>query len=127
MSFAVGSFSQGTTGNVSVGGLTFLPSYLRFTISSRSGTNETTVMLSTGFTDGTLNKAHSIFQDTTGARTRYFNDRCVSHLARVSGSITEIIKASWVSFDNNGGGDYGFTLNFTAANSSYPITFEAFA
>lgn len=127
MGYQITSFSRGTTGNASVTGLTFLPAYLRFTISSRSGTNETTVMLSTGFTDGNLNKSHSIFQDTTGARSRYYTDRCVSHLTRVSGSITEKIAASFVSFDNNGGGDYGFTLNFTAADSNYPITVEAFA
>lgn len=127
MSFKIGSFSNGTTGNVSVGGFTFLPTYLRFTVSSRSATNETFVLYSQGFTDGTLNKSHSIFHDGTGDRTRYYNDRCVSHLLRVTGTLTEIINASFVSFDNNGGGDFGFTLNFTAANANYPITIEAFA
>lgn len=127
MAYQIGSFSQGSTGNVSIGGFTFLPAYLRFTISSRSGTNETYVLFSEGFTDGSLNKAHSIFQDSTGARSRYYNDRCINHLVRVTGSITEKIKATWVSFDNNGGGDFGFTLNFTAADSNYPIIIEAFA
>lgn len=126
MSYQVTSFSRGTTGNCSVAGLTFLPAYLRFTISSRSGTNESYVLFSTGFTDGNLNKAHSIFQDTTGARSRYYTDRCISHLVRVTGSITEKIAASFVSFDNNGGGDYGFTVNFSAADSNYPISVEAF-
>lgn len=120
----IGSFSNGATGNVPVGGCTSLPTYLRFTVCGRSGTNETVTMYSSGFTDGNLNKAFSIYQDSTGSRSRYFNDRCVSHLNRVTGTITEIINASWVSFDNNGGGDFGFTLNFTAANSNYPIIFE---
>ncbi len=127
MAFQITSFSNASTGNVSVTGLTFLPSYLRFTVGSRSGTNETVIMYSNGFTDGSLNKAFSIFQDATGARSRYFNDRCVSHLIRSGANITEIINASWVSFDNNGGGVFGFTLNFTAANSSYPIVVEAYA
>ena len=120
----IGSFSNGSTGNISVTGCTSLPTYLRFTVCGRNATNETTVLYSQGFTDGNLNKAFSIFQDTTGARSRYFNDRCVSHLIRSGANITEIIKASWVSFDDNGGGDFGFTLNFTAANSNYPIVFE---
>lgn len=127
MSFKIGSFTQGTTGNASIGGFTFLPSYLRFTLSSRSGTNETYVLFSTGFTDGSLNKAHSIFHDGTGDRSRYYTDRCINHLVRSGGNITEKIVATWVSFDNNGGGDFGFTLNFTAADSNYPITVEAFA
>lgn len=127
MSFKITSFSNASTGNVSITGLSFLPTYLRFTVGSRTSTNETTVMYSNGFTDGTLNKAFSIFQDTTGARSRYFNDRCVSHLIRSGANITEIINANWVSFDNNGGGVFGFTLNFTAANSSYPIVVEAYA
>lgn len=127
MAFKVTSFTRGTTGNCQVTGLTFLPAYLRFTISSRFGTNETLVTFSEGFTDGSLNKAHSIFQDGTGARSRAFTDRCVSHLSRVGGNITEIIKATWVSFDTNGGGDFGFTLNFTAADSNYQIYVEAFA
>lgn len=126
MAYQVGSFSNATTGNVSVSGLTFLPSYIQFEISSRSGTNETTILRSSGFTDGSLNKNHSIFQDATGARSRYYNDRCIGHLARVTGSITEIIKATWVSWDTNGGGVFGFTVNFTAADSNYPITFTAF-
>lgn len=127
MSYQISSYSNGTTGNVAFSSLNFLPAYLKFTVSSRSGTNETTVMLSTGMTDGNLNKCHSIFQDSTGARSRYYNDRCLGHLIRSGGNITEIINASWVSFDNNGGGVYGFTLNFTTANSSYPFTVEAFA
>lgn len=125
--FTCGSFTRGSTGNASVAGLTFLPSYLRFTICSRTGTNETLVMYSDGFTNGSSQKAFSVFQDSTGARSRTFTDRCLNHLNRVTGSITEIIKATFVSFDDNGGGDYGFTLNFTAADSNYTIHFEAYA
>ena len=124
--FASGTFSQGSTGNASLTGLTFLPKYLRFTISGRFGTTETVVQFSTGNTDGTNQSAHSIFQDTTSSRSKAYTNRCVNHFQRVSGSITEKLVATFVSFDNNGGGSYGFTLNFTAADSNYQIHFEAF-
>lgn len=131
MAFKLTSFSNGMSSgggtNVSVGSIPFLPAYLRFTISSRTSTNETFVTETVGFTDGNLNKAHSIFHDGTGDRSRYYTDRCLNHLIRSGGNITEIIKATFVSFDNNGGGDFGFTLSFTAADANYPITVEAFA
>lgn len=122
-----GTFSVGSTGNTSVTGLTVLPNFLEFTISGRFGTTETIVQYSTGFTDGVNDLAHSIFQDSTGSRTKAYSNRCINHFQRVTGTITEKLVATWVSFDNNGGGDFGFTLNFTAADSNYQIYFKAFS
>ena len=126
MSYAIGSFSHGTTGDASIAGLDFMPSGIRFTVGGRYGTTETVVCLSDGFTDGNNQVANSIYQDSTGSRTKSYTNRCINHFKRVSGIITERIVATFVSFDNNGGGDYGFTVNFTVADSNYPIYFEAF-
>lgn len=128
MSYVVSTFAVGSTGNHSVTALTFLPKGLRFTISAKAGASETSVAhLSTGFTDGTNQVAHSILADTTANDSKAYTDRCVNHYARVAGTLTEVIKASFVSFDTNGGGVFGFTLNFTAADANYDIHFEAFA
>lgn len=126
MSYQVGSFTQGSTGNTSITGLTFLPAGVHFTISSRFNTDETINTFSVGFTDGTRQKAHSTFRDGTGAKTRAYTDRCINHFKRNTNIDNDIV-ATIVSFDNNGGGDFGFTLNFTAADSNYQIHFEAYA
>lgn len=124
MSYAAGTFSQGSTGNTSITGLTFLPIGVRFTISGRYNTNETINTFSVGFTDGTNQSAHSTFRDSTGAKTKAYTNRCINHFKRNT-NIDEQIVATYVSFDNNGSGDYGFTLNFSAADSNYQIHFEA--
>lgn len=122
MSFIAGTFSEGTTGNHSVTGFGFKPAYLRFTISQKLSTTQNFVHLSQGFTDGTSQSCHSIFQDSTSASTRAYTDRCINHLDRVAGVLTETIKATFVSFDAS-----GFTLNFTAVDANYQIHVEAFA
>lgn len=123
MSFFCGTFSESSTGNKSVTGVGFQPSYLRFHLSSKSGASETTVAhYSTGFTDGTRQKAHSILADTTANDSKAYTNRCINHYARVGGVLTEVIVATFVSFDAD-----GFTLNFTAVDSTYDIHVEAFA
>jgi hypothetical protein len=126
MAYAIGSFSEGSTVNHSVTGLSFLPTGVRFQIGGRSGTNETRVQHSVGNMDGANQTCVSIFQDSTGSKTKTYTNRCINHFERVSGTITEKIIATFVSFNNDGGGVYGFTVNFTAADSNYPILFEAF-
>lgn len=125
MPYALGSFAKGSTGNASVTGLSFLPSKVTFYIGARAGTTETDNRWSMGAMDGNAQFAISTFRDATGARTKNYTDRCINHFQRDSGTIVEKLVATFVSFDNNGGGDYGFTVNFSAANSSYSIFFEA--
>lgn len=126
MAHTNGTFSQGSNTNTSITGLTFLPNYLRFTISQKLSTTQNFVHFSQGWTNGTNSSCHSIFQDATGSSTKAYTNRCINHLDR-SGTINEIIKATFVSFDTNGGGDFGFTLNFTASDANYQIHFEAYA
>lgn len=121
-SFFTGTTTQGTTGNKSITGVGFQPAYLRFTVSSKSTAETTVAHFSQGFTDGTRQKAHSIIADSTGFASKAYSDRCINHYERVAGVLTEIIKATFVSFDAD-----GFTLNFVNASSNYSIYIEAFA
>lgn len=125
MATKISNFTVGSTGNKSITGLTFLPTELDFWIAQKTGTTESFAHLSVGATNGTSQTAHSMLQDTTGGKTESYFDRCVYHLNRVSGTVSGVLSASFVSFDNNGGGDYGFTLNFTAADSGYKVYFRA--
>lgn len=121
----ISNFSVGSTGNKSVTGLLFLPKSIDFWIAQKTGVTENFVHYSAGSCTSTKQMAHSIFWDSSGGKTCSYFDRCVNHLTRESGVITEKIKATWVSFDDNGGGDFGFTLNFTAADANFKIYFKA--
>lgn len=127
MAHHIGSFSHGSNNNAAITGIPFLPTLVEFHIGGRSGTNETRIQRSDGNMDGANQTCISIFHDSSGSRTRTYTNRCINHFERVSGTITEKIVATFVSFDNNGGGVYGFTVNFTASDSNYPITFVAFS
>lgn len=123
MSFATGVFTTPTlTGNKALTGLGFQPSYMRFTLGQKTGTNQTYAHLSEGSTDGTNSQSVSIFQDTTGGQSLETSTLVIDHMDRVSGTIGEIIKATFVSFDAN-----GFTLNFSVTVSGYHVHYEAFA
>lgn len=118
-----GTFTQGSTGNKSVTGVGFQPVYLRFTVGQKFNTPEDTVAhLSTGFTDGTRQSAHSVLADSTGNHTRVDKTKCMTHYIRSGGVLNKNISASFVSFDAD-----GFTLNFDAADANYQIFVEAFA
>lgn len=125
MATKISNFSVGSTGNKSVTGLTFLPNHIEFVIAQKISTTENFSHYSVGCANGFTQMAHSIFQDGSGGRTESYFNRCLNHINRVGGNLTDIIVATFVSFDNKGGGDYGFTLNFTAADPNYRIYFIA--
>lgn len=122
MSHSVGSFTQAGTGQttISVG---FKPTYLRFTISQTAGAPENTVAhLSTGFTDGVTQYAHSIYANANNCYTRINDTFCLTHYAIISNAFTRVLSANFVNFTSN-----GFTLDFDRASSAYLITFEAYS
>ncbi len=122
MSAKVGSFTQAAIGTTTIA-VGFQPSLLRFTISQTAGAPENAVAhLSTGFTDGTVQYAHSIYANGNNAYTRIHDTFCLSHHAIVSNSFVRVLSASFVAFTSN-----GFTLSFDRASSAYLITFEAFS
>lgn len=117
-----------STGNQQLSGLTALPQFLILTYSQKNATDNV-AHFSQGFTDGTVQRVDSTFADTTGAKTVKSTAKVLSHYERVAGTITEVIAASFVSFDNLGGGSYGFTLNFTVATGagSYQLGIMSFS
>lgn len=125
MATKISNFSVGSTGNKTVTGILFMPSSLEFVIAQKTSVNETFAHYSSGSSNGTSQMAHSIFQDASGGKTESYFNRCLNHINRVSGTLTDVVVATFVSFDNNGGGDYGFTLNFTVADPNYKIYFIA--
>lgn len=128
MAVYTSTFTIGSAGNKSVSGIPFLPTELEFYISQKFNTPEDDVAhLSIGYADGTTQHAHSILADSTGNHTRVSKTKCLTHYIRVAGALTKTLEASFVSFDDNGGGDYGFTVNATAGatNSNYQIHFKA--
>lgn len=125
MATKISNFSQGATGNASIAGVPFLPTSVEFYVAQKTSTTENFAHYSSGVCNGLTQMAHSIYWDSTGGSTKSFFDRSVHHMNRVAGTLTDIIRAEWVSFDTNGGGDFGFTLHFTAADANYKIYFIA--
>lgn len=116
-----GSFTISGTGNTSVIGLSFLPTNVDFFLSGKFGTNDSDVSFSVGgFTASNQSADGSI-----NGRSRSYTDRCIHHYKKVSGTINDAVVATKVSFDDNGGGDYGFTINASAFDSNYQVKYKA--
>ena len=122
MNYFSGNFStNGITCNRAITGIGFQPSYLRFTLSQKTTTSEAFVHFSEGFTDGTSQSCHSLYWDSTGGQSKQFTDKVINHVNRVGGTLTDVIKATFVSFDAD-----GLTLNFSTTTSGYRVHVEAF-
>lgn len=123
MNVESGSFSEGATGNhqIVLNG-SFTPLYIQFECGPRSATNETLVTRSSGWTDGNIECAISIFDDGTLRLTRESGSYCITHYKNVSGTPTKVLSGSIVSFDAGG----AFTIDMDVVDSSYPIRFTAF-
>lgn len=121
MSVKRGSFTISATGNVQVVGLTFLPTNVDFFISGKSGGNDADAAFSIGgFTANNQSADASIDGRSTG-----FTNRCIHHYKKVTGTISDALVATKVSFDTNGGGDFGFTVNSTVADVNYTVKYKA--
>lgn len=116
MSYATGRLTLGITGS-STFVIGFQPTWARFRVMGKSG--DTVSHLSLGGTDGTTQNCGSNYMDTTGGASFDVNTKVVSHYERVSGTITEILAASWTAWTAT-----GVTLNVITANSNYRVTIE---
>ncbi len=126
MAVYTSTFTIGSTGSKPISGVPFLPDEVEFYISQKFGTPEDDVAhLSIGYADGTTQHAHSILADSTGNHTRVSKTKCLTHYIRSGGALTKTLEAGFTSFDDNGGGDYGFTINATVANANYQIHYRA--
>lgn len=117
-----GSFSIATSGNITVifNDPTLQADEIEFSIAS-SGTSEAICHVSDCFMTPTQQCARSTYYDASGGRTTQVNNKCATHIARVSGTLTEVITATKVSLATVG----EFTINATAFNSAYTVYFRA--
>lgn len=127
MGVKVGSFTPAVTGNISVTGLSFLPDEIVFRLGSATGSVDTTVLRRCdGWTTANNQSYDSWFRDSTGTYQKAATDKCITHYDRVSGTVTPVVEATFVSFDTIiPGSNYGFTLNFTAVNANYQVRYKA--
>lgn len=126
MSVKAGSFTPNATGNLSVDGLTFMPTEVQFSLGAETGSGVTSyISHMRGWTTANNQSYDYIFEDGTGKSCRAGTDKCIRHVKRLSGSITDAVAATFVDFHDNGGGNYGFTLNFTAFDSNYQVRYIA--
>lgn len=116
MSYAAGqvTITQSPTQTIS---LPFTPTWARFTVSAKG--SDSVTHFSFGATDGTNQSNQSTYGDTTGGKSVTSTTKLISHYERVSGTITEVLSASFNSFVTN-----GIKLNVTTINTSYPVTLE---
>lgn len=105
-----GQITPSGTGNQSYTGFTHLPVYIEFTGGIKGTSSETVTRFSTGRMDANTQRADATFRDGSGPLTDKATDRAFIGLDRNT-TIQRRLEFSWVSFDNNGGGLYGFTIN----------------
>lgn len=121
MATKISNFSVTSTGNKSITGIPFLAQRIRFYVAQKPSTAEAFAHFSLGDADGTNQMAHSIADSTQS-----FFDRCIHHRSKVGGVWQDVLTGSLTSIDDNGGGDYGFTVNIsTLANGPQRVYFVA--
>lgn len=112
------------TGRVTIGStptqtviVGFQPTWARFTVTGKG--TDTVNHISIGTTDGTHQNTNSTFSDTTGGLSVSTNTKVISHYERVSGTIAEVLSASFNSFTST-----GVEINVAIANTGYSVTLE---
>lgn len=124
MAVKAGSFSIGSTGNGGIGSLTFLPTRIFFRMGPATGFTDTAkTSRMDGWCTASNQSYDSVFEDSTGKEQMAGIDKCIRLRYRNGGTMQDRVAASFVSFDTLGGGLYGFTLNFTAADGGYQIRY----
>jgi hypothetical protein len=108
--------SSGTGVSFNLGGR---PNWIKFRVGQKAGTTETCSHVCLGQCDGLYQYCTSTYSDTSGATTVDSDTKVVSHRERVSGTITEVLQASFNSFYAS-----GVKLNVTIPNSNYPVVVE---
>lgn len=120
MSHATGRVTLSITGDNSITGLGFQPTWMNIRVSKKNGVTETVIHECLGNADGTNQNCSYIYGDGTNFKTDDFNTKIVSHWEKVSGTWTEVLSATFKQFDTD-----GFTLTTVAGNTNYKVTFEA--
>lgn len=124
-----GSFSVGATGTFSISGLTALPTKVNLRASAIDANNESTqARFCDGVATDVFKSVDSILSNSNGfwsRRYRNSNARCLIMYATPAGTFSIVCEIKHISFDNNGGGDYGWTFEVLTYNGTYPFTVSA--
>src|SRR4051812_44912812 len=112
MGVKAGSFTAGATGNVSVTGLTFLPTNILFSLGAPTSTTDTTkIQHCRGWCTSANSSYDCLFQDSTGPEQIAATGQAIRLRKRSAGTMVDAVAATWVSFDTiTPGSNYGFTL-----------------
>lgn len=119
MSYYCGRVTISSSGNNSFSGPGFQPTWIRIRVSQKNGVTETCSHLCIGSADGTRQNCSSIYSDATSSKTVDSGTQLISHWERVSGTLTEVLAATFGSFDAS-----GYTINASVPNSNYKVTVE---
>lgn len=120
MGYYCGRVTVSSTGANAFTGVGFQPTAVRIRVSQKVGTTETCNHLCIGTADGTRQNCSSMYTDATGSTTKDVNTKLISHWERVSGTLTEVLAATFTSFDAD-----GYTFNASTPNANYQVTVEA--
>lgn len=121
MSYTTGRITLDTAGSGASARLFvvgFQPTAARLTV-SENDSGETAAHICVGKTDGTHQNYDATFDDGTLKDSRSSNDRVVSHYENHSGTLTEVLSASFNSFVAT-----GIKLNVLTANADYTVSLE---
>lgn len=119
MSFYTGRFTISSTGLQTFTLGSFQPAWA---ILRSAGVN-VRIQFCEGALDGTRQNCESFYSDGSGSQGFDTNTKCLSMYDRVSGSITEVLSASFSSFGISSGTG-NITLNVSLANPNYKVTIE---
>lgn len=107
-------------------GWSSMPRFIEITLSQEGTGADTVTRFATGWSDGTNNRCDAIYQDSSGSKTEKSTTKCIVGWSRVSGTITKTLEASLVSFDNLGGGQYGYTLNQNICTEAFQVSVKGY-
>ena len=114
------AFYATTTSPPSAGGYTITPGFqpeeVEIMVGSAFGATSSTLRQSIGWTNGTNQFYHSLFEDSTGRQQKSGSDRIVSHWERVGGVMTEVLRVNLNSFTPT-----QFKFDVITANPNYQL------
>lgn len=119
MAVEVGSFTPAGTGSRTflLNGA-FTPTWIEFEMSSRTGTNETYLTRSSGWSDGTRQRSMQVYDDGTTRTTRVDTANPMTHYKNATG-ITVAEQFTLTSF---GAGQ--FVLNVGTNDTAFTVAFK---
>lgn len=121
MSNFFGGATIASTGSpITISGVGFTPTNLKFTVTSKSNSSAN-VLHALGWVDETgYQGADSMYGDSTGHESKHWTTKCLYVRDRVGGVMTTVLEATFHSFTAD-----GFKLNVTTANPNYQVWIEA--